>query len=110
MKKNILFILLFYIFICGNIFGQSTKYDWLHQNSWSLGFGFEYPRYVSASLINSDEGNYGAFLSVQRNFSEHVSGRFKANFIRITSKLSFNSVTPDVINDIYLGSFDLFYI
>lgn len=44
-------------------------------DSWAFGFGLSYPRFYSANIttLNSD---YGAYLSVQRNFSEHVGLRF----------------------------------
>ncbi|NCQ17211.1 MAG: hypothetical protein COZ80_10690 [Ignavibacteria bacterium CG_4_8_14_3_um_filter_37_9] len=48
-------------------------------DSWAFGFGLSYPRFYSANIttLNSD---YGAYLSVQRNFSEHVGLRFKGGY------------------------------
>lgn len=50
--------------------------------SWALGFGLKYPRYASVN-ITSMNFNYGAYLSIQKNFSEHVGMRFKGGFANI---------------------------
>ena len=63
MKKPLVLASLLFVLLSNNIFGQSTKYGWLHQDSWNLGFGFTYPRYVSTNLNGEDIGNYGFFLS-----------------------------------------------
>ncbi len=51
----------------------------LATDSWSFGFGFRYPRFVSVNIqpLNS---NYGGFLSLQRNFSEHVGLRLTGSY------------------------------
>jgi outer membrane protein OmpA-like peptidoglycan-associated protein/opacity protein-like surface antigen len=98
------------------MFGQSTKYGWLHQNSWSFGLGFTYPRYVSTSLRGQDFGSYGLFASIQRNFSEHVGFRFQGNYMHIADKPPMyignqnpdNSVTT-IQNDVFLASLGLLY-
>lgn len=57
----------------------------LAKDSWTFGVGFRYPRYVSAntSALNS---NYGGFLSLQRNFSEHIAFRLKAGYSHLESQ------------------------
>ncbi|MBI2417163.1 MAG: porin family protein [Ignavibacteriales bacterium] len=50
--------------------------------SWALGFGLKYPRYASVN-ITSMNFNYGAYLSIQKNFSEHVGMRLKGGFANI---------------------------
>ncbi|OGU66664.1 MAG: hypothetical protein A2499_00205 [Stygiobacter sp. RIFOXYC12_FULL_38_8] len=56
----------------------------LAKDSWSLGFGFRYPRMLSVNTeaLNS---NYGGFLSIQRNFSEHIALRLKAGYSHLES-------------------------
>ena len=56
----------------------------LAKDSWSLGFGFRYPRMLSVNTeaLNS---NYGGFLSLQRNFSEHIALRLKAGYSHLES-------------------------
>lgn len=48
-------------------------------DSWSVGGGFSYPRYVSTN-IEARNLNYGGYLSQQRNMSEHVSLRLREGF------------------------------
>src|ERR1035437_5575638 len=108
MKKPLVLASLLFILLSNNIFGQSTKYGWLHQDSWSLGFGFTYPRYVSTNLNGEDIGNYGFFLSIQRNFTEHMGFRLQGNYLHIKDKYSTN-VSSIIQNDILLGSLGLLY-
>jgi len=116
MKKPLLFASLLFVLLSNNIFGQSTKYGWLCQESWSFGFGYTYPRYISTSLRGGDFGSYGLFLSIQRNFSEHLGFRFQGNYLLISDRqrtflgnqYSDNSV-PKVENTVILGSLGLLY-
>lgn len=48
-------------------------------DSWSVGGGLVYPRYISVNIAPQDL-NIGAYLSQQRNLSEHVSLRMKESF------------------------------
>ena len=48
-------------------------------DGWAAGFGLSYPRFASVN-IDQLNMNYGGYLSVQRNFSEHISLRLKARF------------------------------
>jgi len=116
MKKPLVLASLLLVLLSNNLFGQSTKYDWLHQSSWELGFGFEYPRYISTSLRGGDFGSLGLFASIQRNFSEHMAFRFKGNYLHIADRQRdfLGNQNPDfslpkVENDVFLGSFDLLY-
>lgn len=65
------------------VFAEVTNAQ-LAKDSWSLGFGFKYPRMLSVNntALNS---NYGGFLSLQRNFSEHVAIRLKAGYAHLES-------------------------
>jgi OmpA-OmpF porin, OOP family len=116
MKKPLFFGTLLVLLLTNNIFSQSTKYGWLHQESWSFGFGFEYPRYISTSLRGGDFGSYGGFASIQRNFSEHMGFRFQGSYLHIAdrqrvflSNQNSNSSVPKVENSVILGSLGLLY-
>jgi outer membrane protein OmpA-like peptidoglycan-associated protein/opacity protein-like surface antigen len=116
MKKPLVLASLLLVLLSNNLLGQSTKHDWLHQSSWELGFGFSYPRYISTNLRGGDFGNYGLFLSIQKNFSEHVGFRIKENYLHIADRIRafLGNQNPDftypkIQNDIFLTSFDLLY-
>jgi OmpA-OmpF porin, OOP family len=116
MKRFLLLASLLLVLLPSNIFGQLTKYDWLHQESWSFGFGFTYPRYVSTNLRGGDYENYGMFVSIQRNISEHIGFRFQGNYMHLSDKQranlgnqNMNTSEPLVENSIILGSFGLLY-
>jgi len=116
MKKLFLFTLLLLVLQPNTIFGQSTKYGWLHQESWSFGFGFSYPRYIFTSLRGGDFGSYGMFISIQRNFSEHVGFRFQGNYLLIKDRQQVylgnqnpNTSVPIVENSVILGSIGMLY-
>jgi len=78
MKK--ISLLLFFMIIVSDI-SQAQ----LAKDSWSFSFGVRYPRFVSINLTTRDV-NYGGFLSLQRNFSEHVGLRLKGAFSHIESE------------------------
>jgi outer membrane protein OmpA-like peptidoglycan-associated protein len=76
----------------------------LAKDSWSVGGGFRFPRFVSinTSPLNS---NYGGFLTGQRNFSEHVGLRLKLAYSHLESSYagglgniteSTNAITGDL--------------
>ncbi len=48
-------------------------------DGWALGFGLSYPRYYSVN-IDALNSNYGGYISIQRNFTEHVGLRLKAGY------------------------------
>ena len=49
------------------------------QDSWGFGFGGTYPRLVSTNITSSTL-NYGGYLSLTRDFSEHSGLRFNAKY------------------------------
>lgn len=56
-------------------------------NGWSVGFGASYPRFMGVwSGIETGDGNYGAYVSVQRSFTEHYSMRFLLNYSHLEGK------------------------
>ena len=105
MKKCLLLLSIILVFSAGLLSAQLSK------DSWLVGFGFKYPRFVSINLspLNS---NYGGFLSVQRNFSEHVGLRFKAGYAHMES----DYVNPSLVKivestNVISGDLDfLFYL
>lgn len=56
----------------------------LARDSWAFGFGGSYPRFLNSNNTVRDE-NYGVFLSLQRNFSEHVALRLMNRYCYIES-------------------------
>lgn len=48
-------------------------------DSWAVGAGLAYPRYLSSNIEAADL-DYGIYLSGQRNFSEHVGVRLKGAY------------------------------
>ncbi len=80
MKKTILFLsVVLSIMLMSSTFAQSPKYGWLAKNSWSLGFGGSYI-YNITEAYNRGEENFGGYLSIQKNLSEHVGLRLKGSF------------------------------
>jgi len=103
MKKFYFAAVLVLIFL-NPIFAQSSKYQWLAKDSWNFGFGVSYPKYISTSVNVTGETGYGGYLSIQRNFSEHVGMRLKTSYLHLEGKAG-NTVT----NNLFLGDLDLLY-
>jgi OOP family OmpA-OmpF porin len=77
--------------------------------SWAFGAGFSYPRFYSVNItsLNSD---YGAYLSMQRNFSEHVGLRFKLGYSHLVGEwkdASLNLIKEST--NLITGDLDLIY-
>lgn len=77
--------------------------------SWAFGAGFSFPRFYSVNItsLNSD---YGAYLSLQRNFSEHVGLRLKASYAYLEGQYndaSFNLIKEST--NLITGDLDLIY-
>jgi len=75
MKKLLLFLLLSI-----NLFAQTAE------NSWSIGFGGTYPRFMSSD-VRPLETNYGGFLSIQRNFTLNVGLRLLGFYHSIEGRI-----------------------
>ncbi|MBM4170560.1 MAG: hypothetical protein FJ214_01660 [Ignavibacteria bacterium] len=74
MKKKLQLIILLLI-----VSLPSFSYAQLAKDAWALGFGFQYPRFLSVNTTISNT-NYGGYLSFQRNFSEHLALRLKGAY------------------------------
>lgn len=109
MKKIIsLFAVLLVVLLASSTFAQYSKYGTLTKDAWGLGFGFTYPRLVSIDpLIEPTNQNYGGFLSIQKNFSEHIGLRLKASYNHVEAEYGFPAET--VTNNMIGGDLDLLY-
>ena len=104
MNKFVKFFIIATFCISNNLFAQ------LAENSWSFGFGGSYPRFMSIwSKAYSGTDNYGAYLSLQRNFSENVAVRLLGNYIYMESIYDF--LVPSQVESVTLSSasIDLLY-
>lgn len=82
----------------------------LAENSWAVGFGATYPRFMSIwSNSYSGTENYGAYFSLQRNFSENVALRFLANYNYMESFYNTNSGYLRESVSLSSASLDLLY-
>jgi OOP family OmpA-OmpF porin len=78
-------------------------------DSWAFGFGLSFPRFYSVNItsLNSD---YGAYLSLQRNFSEHVGLRFKGGYSHLEGQ--WNDASLNLVKEttnLLTGDLDLLY-
>ncbi len=111
MKRTITLLSLI-LLLSGSNFAQDR---YVASDAWGLAFGFTYPMYVSindASLNTSEF--YGGFLSIQRNFSEHIAWRLKASYNHVAAQYYSNYQDPVnfdefVTNDMITGDLDFIY-
>ena len=79
----------------------------LARDSWSLGFGGTYPRFMGISAPSySGIKNFGGYITVQRNFSEHVGVRLLGGIYKLESKYG-NEQTQKL--NIISGNADMLY-
>lgn len=91
------------------ILGSSVIQAQTVTESWAFGFGFNYPRFYSVNVtaLNTD---YGAYLSLQRNFSEHVGLRLKVGYSHLEGEWNdaFRTINKQSTN-LITGDLDLLY-
>jgi len=105
----LLFILTITFAFSGLTSAQTSKYEWLPQDSWSFGFGGIYPRYANSTLsVVEGLPNIGGYISFQRNFSEHIGLRLKVNYINMQGHVG-GPAGITIKNEIFGGDFDLIY-
>jgi OmpA-OmpF porin, OOP family len=105
MKKISLKLVVYIIFVF-----SGTSFSQLARDSWNFGFGGTYPRFMGITPpSHTGRDNYGLFLFIQRNFSEHVGLRFEPNFNHIKSRYDFNSQTKYQNLNLFAGNVDLIY-
>jgi len=96
-------VIILFFFLTLNIYPQ------LARDSWSLGFGVSYPRLMSISSLQTGAwagiGNYGGYLTLQRNFSEHVALRLSGNY----SYMKTESLNRTQAINLAAADFDLLY-
>ncbi len=105
MKKIVYSFFIVVIFFATSYAQTSARYDWLAQNSWAFGFGGIFDRYISTNTTVTGAGNFGGYLSIQRNFSEHVGVRLNGSYFQLDGKVG----TAKVTNNTLAGNFDLLY-
>jgi OOP family OmpA-OmpF porin len=98
MKKLSTLLVFSFILFLGTSNAQVPK------NSWSFGFGVRYPRLVNSVSVPYED-NYGGFLSLQRNFTEHVGLRFNLAYTYLSGAYQGKVVANNYIS----GIFDLVY-
>ena len=100
MKK--LFTILTLLLISASfIQGQAYK------DSWAFGFGFSYPKLTSTNISHSTS-NYGGYLSIQRNFTEHSGLRITVNYNSLQGTWGVNQSQTTTITSFW-GGIDYVY-
>lgn len=93
-------------------------FAWLNSNSyaqpardgWGFGFGGIYPRFISISGDGySGNTNFGGYLSLERNFSEHIALRLKGGVYHLESMYSKAGISNTQKVNFFAGDFDLIY-
>ncbi len=92
-----------------SIIFSTQLYSQIAKDSWSVGLGISYPRIMSLSSMStgawSGIGNYGGYVTLQRNFSEHVALRVVGRYNYMKTETSNNIQT----NNLVATDFDMLY-
>jgi len=68
------------------LFFTSITYGQLAKNSWSFTLGGSYPTFVNHALDYASNVNFGGFVGIQRNFTEHVGIRFQPRVLLLQAE------------------------
>jgi len=102
--KNILITLALMLTICVGVSQAQAVTD-----SWAVGLGLSFPRFYSVN-ITSINSNFGGYVSLQRNFTEHVGLRLKGGYYYMEGQ--WNDASLELINtstNLITGNLDLIY-
>lgn len=102
MKK--LFTLLAFIALFAMVSESNAQ---LYKKTWSVGFGFDYPRWTSTEVA-AGTMNYGVFLGIKRGFSEHLAVRLNAKYSSLKSVWG-PTQNLETETSIISGDFDFLY-
>lgn len=109
MKKVYSLVVLGVFMLSFSLMAQTTKYGFLTKDAWVFGFGASYPRLMSTDInVEPIDYNFGGFLSIQKNFSEHVGLRLKGGYYHARGRY-FNPFKQSVKNNMIAGDVDLLY-
>lgn len=109
MKKINSIIFLFIVVLSSNLLAQTTKYGFLAKDAMVFGFGGTYPKLLSTDTnVEPLLENYGGFLSIQKNFSEHIGLRFKGGYYFLTGQ-NYPKSLGTFENSMIAGDIDLLY-
>jgi outer membrane protein OmpA-like peptidoglycan-associated protein len=102
MKTISLGLALLLVMAVGVTRAQTAKYNW------ELGLGATFPRYENVNIepLNSD---YGADLSIQRNFSDHFALRAREGFSHLAGSWSGVSGSKTETTNLVSTDLDLMY-
>ena len=91
------------------LFGSSVMAQ-APEDSWNIGFGGSYPRLISiwTGAYSGDE-NFGAFASIQRNFTEHVGLRFMGKYSRMQTIYDTKGADDPSSVNLFSGNLDIIY-
>ena len=96
------FKLLLFIILSTSLYSQSQV------DSWGVGAGFNYPRYLSISRGSvSENANFGGFISLQNKISDHFGFRFLTDYAHLESIYGPNQQKQKL--DLYSGNLDVLY-
>lgn len=101
MVKKLLSLVIAFLLSYSFIQAQVAK------DAWALGFGLSYPKLTSTNTAHSSD-NFGGFLSVQRNFTEHSGLRLSLNYNKLTGKWGPGLSQTTTTNSFWFG-FDYVY-
>ena len=105
MRRSVTFLLSIFIVSFTMAFAQTDNEYYLAKNSWGFGFGFVYPRLMS-SMLEASNTNYGGFLSIQRNLSEHAALRLRSGYNHFEGEFIELNKTETTKTEFLVGSLD----
>lgn len=97
------FLTIFALLLAFGLFTSANAQ--LAKNSWSFGFGGTYGKLVNHNLSYGTSTSYGGYLSIQRNFTEHVSLRMRGYYLYLEGVRG--NVTTEI--SAFGADFDLLY-
>ena len=105
--KKLIYVSIALFFMGLSLPAQSSK---VYENSWSLGIGGTYPRFISVTGNSiAANNNYGGYFSLRRSFTEHITLRLQSNFNHIESEYFMNGINNRQKMNLISANLDFIY-
>ncbi len=97
------------LLLCALVAGTLAMNAQAPTNAWKINLGGTYPRLISGDIF-PDDFNYGAFVDVERDFSEHTGLRLRGQVVSMTAdNPAYASISKRIRTNLGSANADIIY-
>lgn len=98
------------LLLCVLIFGACAAHAQAPTYAWKMMLGGTLPQLMSGDIYPDNTRNYGGFIALENDFSEHTGLRLQGKFISMNSKNpAYNYIGSSIRTSMSVGNVDIIY-